>query len=227
MLLVLGNDFHFQTLDDVLDGFVVDVLADEAGGIVITQVDRKSREVVRFHVHDIATNLSAGHLLDEHGGQLEVIDSLVGVDAALEAERRIGVQAKTTGCLAYPGGMEIGALQEHIGGLLGHTRVKAAKHTTYAHGFLAVANHQVTVGESALHAVEGDKLGALGHGLDHHSVAFHLGQVKAVHGLSHTQQDVVGDVQMLLMGRCPTASSKSLSHLGLSCTFTPRTVKPL
>ena len=213
-LVVLSGNFHFQALDDVANLIVRDVLADEALHIVVVQLDGEAGEVVGFHINDVATDFAACQLLDEHSAELEVIDDLVGVDAALEAERSVGVQAEAACRLANPCGMEVGRLQEHVGSGLGHTRVQTAEHTTDAHRLLAVANHQVAVGQRAFHTVEGGELGARLYGPDHDAVALDLAQVKAVHGLSCAQQDVVGDVDDVVDGTLSHSEEQVLEPLG-------------
>ena len=110
--------------------------------------------------------------------------------------------------------MEIGRLQEHVGGALGHTRVQTAEHAADAHRLLAVADHQVAVGERALHAVEGDELGARGGGPDDDAVALDLAQVKAMHGLSGAQQYVVGDIDDVVDGTLAHGEQQVLEPLG-------------
>ena len=219
VFVVLGHNLHLQAGDDALDGLVVQFLADETSHIIIAQVDRKSWEVVGLDIDDVATDFAARQLLDQHGGQLEVIDRLVGVDAALKAERRVGVQPEAAGSLAYPRGMEVGALQEHIGRLLGHTRVQTAKHAANAHLVLGVANHQVALGERALHAVQGHKLGAGRGRAHHHAVTLDLLEVKAVHGLPHAQQHIVGDVNNHVDGTLSHSHQPVTQPLGAFAHF--------
>ena len=164
-------------------------------------------------VDNLATNLAACHFLDEHGSKLEVIDHVVGVDAALKAERRVGVQRKAAGALANPCGMEVGRLEEDVGSRLGHTTVKAAKHAANAHGVLGVANHQVAVGERALHAVEGDKFSAWLAGAHHNLVALDLAQVEAMQWLVGAKQDIVGYVDYIVDGTLAHGGEEVLQPL--------------
>ena len=56
-------------------------------------------------IRNFGGDLSSGQLLHQQGGTLEGIDLYVGIHAALEAERRIGVQAEALwpSCAPRPG----------------------------------------------------------------------------------------------------------------------------
>ena len=90
--------------------------------------------------------------------------------------------------------MEVSRFEEDVGGRLGNAAVEAAKHAADAHRLLSVANHQVALGERALNAVEGDKLGALGASFHNHLFALHLSEVEAVERLVESEQYKVGDI---------------------------------
>ena len=193
-LIALGCDFNFQTLEDTLDCILSELLANECVGIRIFECNREAWEILCLDIHNVAANLATGKLLYHEGSSLEVIYGLIGVDTALKAERSIGVEAEAACRFANPRGVEISRLQEDVGGRFGNARIKASEHTAYAHRLLGVANHEVAPGEGALHAIEGDKLSALGYGLHHNLLAFHLGKVEAVQRLSETEQNEVGDI---------------------------------
>ena len=65
-------------------------------------------------VGDVARNLAPGQLPHQQGGTLGGIDLHIGIDTALETERRTGVQAEALGGFAHPYGVEIGALDEDV-----------------------------------------------------------------------------------------------------------------
>ena len=199
-LCVFAHDFHFEAFNDALDSVVVDVLADKAGHIVELQFHRETREFAALHIDDVATNLTTCEFLDEDSGEFEVVNGVVGVDATLEAERCVGVQAEAACALTHPGGVEVGTFEEHVGSGVGHARIQAAKHTADAHRLFSVANHEVAVGECAFHTVESGELSAWGNGFHHHLIAFHLAEVETVHRLTCAKENVVGDVHNIVDG---------------------------
>ena len=69
LLVILGGNFHLQTLDDVADGVVGDVLTDEAGHVVVAQFHGEAGEVVGLDVDDVAADFASCQFLDEHGGE--------------------------------------------------------------------------------------------------------------------------------------------------------------
>ena len=87
------------------------------------------------NIRNFGGDLSSSQLLHQQGGTLEGIDLYVGIHAALEAERRIGVQTEALGRLAHPDRVEIGALDEYVGCRIAHARIQPAVNARNTHGF--------------------------------------------------------------------------------------------
>ena len=100
--------------------------------------------------------------------------------------------------LSYPCGMEVCALEHHVGGCIVCAAALASEDAGYTHGFLGIADAQVVESQGVLLTVEGDELGALGLGAHHNLVARHLVGVEAVHRLAVSHHDVVGDIHNII-----------------------------
>ena len=102
--------------------------------------------------------------------------------------------------LADPCGMEVSALKDHIAGCLISTRALAAKDSGNAHGLLSVADAQVVFAQDMLLAIESNKLGTLRLRTHHDLMAGNHVGIEAVHGLTVSHQDIVGDVHNIVDG---------------------------
>ena len=149
-------------------------------------------------IRNFGGDLSSGQLLHQQGGTLEGIDLYVGIHAALEAERRIGVQAEALGRLAHPDRVEIGALDEHIRRSFGRTGIQSAEHTGNAHRFFFIADHQVAFVQFTLHAIKSYKRSTSRHGLYNHLTAFNLICIEAVQRLAESMDDIVGNIHHII-----------------------------
>ena len=81
-----------------------------------------------------------GQFLGHDGCLFQGIDLSVGVNAALETETGICLQAMAARTLADPCGIEVGALQQYVACRIVGTATLAAEHTGYAHRFLGIAD---------------------------------------------------------------------------------------
>ena len=129
--------------------------------------------------------------------------------------------------LAHRCGIEISTLKEYRCCGFGDTGVQTSEHSGYAHRLACVAYHEVARVECVFHAVESDEFCALLGIPYNHFSASDLIDVEAVEWLAHCMEQIVGDVDVLLIGRNPTADRRSWSHLGDSFTVTPVMVTPL
>ena len=207
-------DVHFQAFHDTLDGGSRDVLANEGIHIVVAEVHLETFGTGGAHVCHLHAHLGTCQLAGQDGGLLEGIDLSVGVDAALKAETGIGVQAMEACTLAYPCGMEICALEQHVAGGLISAAALAAEHARDAHGLLGVTDGQVAAAELVLHTIERDKGGALGQGLHHHLLSLDHVHVETMEGLAIGHHDVVGDVHDVVDGTQTNHTELVLEPLG-------------
>ena len=193
-----------QPGQDVLHRVVADRLAGETLDAVVVQLDLLALDGVGIGLADLAHDLAAGALLDEQDGALEGVDGNLRIRAALVAERSVGLQGLALGGLADGGGIEVGALHEHVRGGLGHAAVLAAEHAGDAHRHPLVGDHHIAAAELALHAVERADDLALG-GAAHHHVAADLAGVEGVQRLSELEEHEVGDIDDIVDRAQPDA----------------------
>ena len=90
--------------------------------------------------------------------------------------------------------MEVSAFQEHIGSSFSSTRIQTSEYTGNTHRFFRVANHQVLVGQFAFHFVQCNKRSSLGTSLHHNLAALNLVSIEAVHRLTISVQNVIGNI---------------------------------
>ena len=76
--------------------------------------------------------------------------------------------------------MKTSGFQEYVGGLLRHAGIQTAEHATDTHRFLDVTNHQVTIVQRTLHAIQRDEFRTSLGRLDNHFISFDLTRVKRV-----------------------------------------------
>jgi hypothetical protein len=131
----------FSTTLATQAGQEVDLLVGRQGepeqlvGALRTEVD--DARLVGFHgaFDHASARLAARHLEDEGRGAVERLSDHRGVDAPLEAIRRVGGEAQATGGLAHQAAMEDGRLEEDVGRALGHHGVPAAHDAAKATAF--------------------------------------------------------------------------------------------
>ncbi len=101
-------------------------------------------------------------------------------------------------------------------------RVLAAEDARNAHRALGRADHQVAVGERALHAVERHERGAFGAVSDHDAAALDLRGIERVEGLSEFEQHEVGDVHQVVLGVDARGAQAVLHPLGRGADLAAR-----
>ena len=219
LLIGLFHYLHFEAREDALDGVLAYVFTYEVVDVVVAEFYGEVREFLILDVDYIAADFAACHFLDEHCSHLEVVDHGIWVDAALKAERGVGVEGKSASRLANPGGVEISRFEEDVGGGFGDAAVEASEHAAYAHRLFGIAYHKVALGEGAFHAIEGDKLSAFGACLHHHFFAFYLGKVEAVQRLVESEKHKVGDIHYVVDRTLTNGEQEVLEPLGAFSHF--------
>ena len=141
--VVLSLDGNVQCGDDTFDGCVVNRFANESASAVERNVKTEGLELGALDVDNLARNLTTCQLLEQHSRTFQSVNSDVGVDTALKAERCVGVQTVTFCSFADAHGVEVCALDKQIGGCVAHAAEFATEYTCDTHRFLGVANHQI------------------------------------------------------------------------------------
>ncbi len=137
---------------------------------------------------------AAGDLGDQRRGAGGGVQAPLGVAAALEAVAGVGVEAEAAARGAHPPAVEVGALDEQVGGRVGDLAVGAAHDAGQRHRPLGVGDDQHLGVEGARDAVEGRQPLAAAGAADDDAAAGEAGEVEGVERLAQLPEDVVGDV---------------------------------
>ncbi len=116
------------------------------------------------------------------------------IHAALEAVRRLAVQAVAARRQAHAHRLEVRALDQHVGGVPAHLAVGAAHHAGDRHRALGVRDHQVLRVEPPRLAVEGRDRLARRRAAHPDLAARQLAQIEGVERLAELEQHGVGHV---------------------------------
>ena len=167
------------------------------------------------HVDVAGSDLAAGDLLDQCAGDVGDIHAAGLVDLALKADGGVGDQRQVTAGVRGAAGVEAGALDHHVNGVVLDLGIHAAHNAGQRHGTLAVGDEAHAGVEHALLAVEGRELLVLLGSADHHAAtALALGkgiQVKGVQRLTGEHHHVVGDVDDVVV-RAHAQGIEALDH---------------
>ena len=223
-VLILGSDIDFEAVKNVFDGLVANLLTNKVVDIVESDVNLEGGHGLGADVYNLRGNLATCQLLNEESCTFECIGGDVGIDTPLEAERGVGRKAVTFCGLTHPHGVEIGTLEEHVGGALAHTRVLATEHTCDTHRLLAVANHQVCLRQGALHTIKGTELSACGAGANNHLVTLNFVCIERVEGLAELVEHKVGNVHHVVLGVDTNSPQGILQPLGRGSNLHARDV---
>ena len=190
--LVCFDDFHFQRFDDATHQTAVKFLADEFVCIVITQIhgERSGQRAGTDFAHR-RNEVTTGHFHDECGSAVQGINLSDGVNAAFEAEGRVGGDAVTASGLAHPSRVEVGAFQHHFCGFFRHAGVQTAHDACHADRSFRVADEQVFAVKFLFCAIENDEGCAFGHGRHTQTVAAQTSTVEAVERLTVCPKNIV------------------------------------
>ena len=176
----LGYDLHLKACQDTFHGFYRNILTDQRIDLLVSHLNRIRFRHGRINILYSTRDLTSRQLLYQQGGTFQYIHRIVRIQTTLEAERSVRIQAKTTGGHANPRRMETSGFQEYVGGLLRHAGIQTAEHATDTHRFLDVTNHQVTIGQRTLHAIQRDEFRTSLGRLDNHFISFDLTRIKRV-----------------------------------------------
>ena len=121
------------------------------------------------HVDVAGSDLAAGDLLDKRAGDVGDVHAARLVDLALKADGGIGDQRQVAAGVRGATGIEAGALDHHVNGIVLDLGIHAAHNAGQRHGTLAVGDQAHAGVEHALLAVEGRELLVLLGGADHHA----------------------------------------------------------
>ena len=117
---VFGGDFDFKRRQYGAYGIGRYFLTQQLGDAAVREFDLEGFCHSGIDVDYRTGADTSGYVLYEQCGELHGVDAAVGVYAAFVAERCVGVEAVTAGCLAHRGGIETGRLQEEVGSGFGH-----------------------------------------------------------------------------------------------------------
>ena len=188
------QDLEIQALQNPLVRLSAQLLADEAVHACVIQLNADRLIRLRADLLRRADHGRTGDLLQEQGGAAGSDHRRGGIDAALVAERSVGLETLALRGLSDGHRVEISRLEEHLGGRLGDTGVEAAEHAGNAHRLLRVADHEVVAAKRVLHPVEGRKLAVGRAAAHHHFPAGDLRRVESVERMTHLIEHEVRDV---------------------------------
>ncbi len=177
------------------DVFVVEAGAEHRVHPAGPQADALAFDRRRIHVSDVGGDLCAGHLHQQLHRPLGVALDRIGIEATLEARARLAAQLEPLGAAGDAHALEVGRLEEDLGGGLRHLGGGPAHDP--GDGLrcaLGVADEEILTGELTLDAVErGDPLTGVGQAHDD-AAPREPRQVEGVQRLVALEQHVVGDV---------------------------------
>ena len=214
-VLAVALDGAAQAGERALDKVGLDVgTADgvHAGQAQLDAVDGLGRGE---HVHIAGSDLAAGDLLNQRAGNVGNIHAAGLVNLTLKANGGVGDQRKVAAGVRGAAGVEAGALDHHVDGVVLDLGIHAAHNAGQRHGALAVGDEAHAGVEHALLAVEGRELLILLGGANHHAtvaIALSKGvQVKGVQRLTGEHHHVIGDVDDVVV-RAHAQGVEALDH---------------
>lgn len=214
-VLAVALDGAAQAGERALDKVGLDVgTADgmHAGQAQLDAVDALGRGE---HVDIAGSDLAVGDLLDERARDVGDIHAAGLVDLTLKANGGVRDQRQVAAGVRGAAGVEAGALDHHVNGIVLDLGIHAAHNAGQRHGTLAVGDEAHAGVEHALLAVEGRKLLVLLGGANHHAaMAIALGkgvEVKGVQRLTGEHHHIVGDVDNVVV-RAHAQGVKALDH---------------
>ncbi len=167
------------------------------------------------HVDVAGSDLAAGNLLDERAGHVGHIHAAGLVDLALKANGGVRDQRQVAAGMRGATGVEAGALDHHVDGVVLDLGIHAAHDAGQRHGTLAVGDEAHAGVERALLAVEGRELLVLLGSANHHAATAlalgKAGQVKGVQRLTGEHHHIVGDVDDVVV-RTHAQGVEALDH---------------
>ena len=159
-------------------------------------------------------DVAAVQLLDQVQGTGKAQFRRVTVHALLVAGRRVAVLAQCAAGLTHAVAGEGGTLKQQAGGVLIHAGVGTAHDAGKCHRLFGIADDQIVGVQSELLLIQRDDLFARMGAAHIDGAAGDLVQVKGVHGLTHFQQGVVGDIHHIADGAQAAQSQMALHPAG-------------
>ena len=157
------------------------------------------------------SNITAIQLLDQVQSACQTQLRRIAIHALFVAGRGIAVLTQCTAGLTHAVAGKGGALEQQAGGVIVHARVCAAHDACQCHRLFGIADDQIVGVEGKFLLVQRDDLFTLVGAAHINGAAGDLVQVKSVHGLTHLQQGVVGDIHHVADG-AQTAQSQMAPH---------------
>ena len=214
-VLAVALDGAAQAGERALDKVGLDVGAADgvhAGQAQLDAIDGLGRGE---HIHVAGSDLAAGDLLDQRARDVGDVHAAGLVDLALKANGGVGDQRQVAAGVRGATGVEAGALDHHVDGIVLDLGIHAAHNASQCHGTLAVGDKAHAGVERALLAVEGRELLVLLGGANHNATpALALGkgvQVKGMQRLTGEHHHIVGDVDDVVV-RAHAQGVKALDH---------------
>ena len=220
--LLLSLDLNLQSCDDRANGLFGDLLTNQCIHSLQRHIETERSNRFGIEVNDLRRDLTARQITEHQRSTLQGIDRTIGIDTALETERRIGIQAVTLSSLAHPNGIEICALDEDVGRSIAHTRLQTAKYACDTHRFICVADHQILSRQLALNAIERYERSALLASANHNLATLDLIGIECVQRLTKFEQDIVGDIDQIVLGIDTHSTQRILQPLGRRSNLTTR-----
>ena len=206
---------ELQTLQDVDHGLVGHGNAQHGADLCrcgddVLALQRAAIGQIVFQRGDI----TAIQLLDQVQSACQTQLRRIAIHALLVAGRGIAVLTQCTAGLTDAVAGKGGALEQQAGGVIVHTGVCAAHDAGQCHRLFGITDDQIVGVQGKFLLVQRDDLFALVGAAHIDGAAGDLVQVKGVHGLTHLQQGVVGDIHHVADGAQATQRQMALHPAG-------------
>ena len=212
--LLLSLDLNLQRCDNRANGLLRNLLADQCIHSLQRYIETERSDRFGIEVDDLRRDFTTRQIAEHQCSTFECIDRAIGINTALETERRIGVQAVALSRLAHPNGVEICALDEDVGRCIAHTRLQATKYARDTHRTLGIADHQVLSRQLALNAIKRYERSALLASANDDLATLNLIGIESVQGLTQLEQNIVCDIDQIILGIDAHSAQRILQPLG-------------
>ena len=212
----LGLDAHLQRTEYLFHGRLRYLLPCKGIYPVIPDIETERFGNIGYgnRIGNAGSYPPPGQLLNQKRGTFQGINRDIGVDTALETERRIRIDSVAACALAYPDRIEIGAFKEDVHRSVGNAGIPSAHDTRDTHRFLRIAYHQVSLRKRPFHPVERHEFRPLRAGLHYHPAPGNPVGIERVERLSQLVQDEVGNVHHIILGIEPYGTQTVLHPVG-------------
>ena len=215
--LPLGGEA--EPAEDGAHGFGGQVEAGDLGEPLGGELDAGGRLLAGVGVDDAGVGGAARGLQQESHGAGGGEGGEFRVEALLEAEAGLRALVEGGGGTTGAGAVEVGGLQEHVGGVRFDLRVRAAHDAGEGDAGVGVCDEEVVGAELLVAAVEeGDALAGAG-AADDDAALGEAVVVEGVEGLAGLQHDEVGDVDDVVDGALAGGDESLLEPVGRGADF--------